>query len=669
MDRLEAWFPYPGFRPNQREMLEFAADTARDGGIAMIDAPTGSGKSSVVSALLSMSNGRKVIVAVRTISQLTTFIRELTLVRKMQPSLTFSYLVGKGSMCPLGGEGDPYRRCEGVKAFSSSLMRERAQKGSLVPTQDRVINEQIRKMDREQPLLCPYYIKSRVFVRGEEESSLRMAPSQALRAKADRVKKETIAPEALAGFCSGLCPYETMMQAARGADVLICNFHHLFNDDIRDQLYAALDVEPKDVILLIDEAHNCGDVVTGIQSVVLEDRTLEAAMTELSHLSRTMKDVNAVRQVLPNVAAFMEALQRSEKGEDWFDPAQFHRMVVRGTLYKGLEEIVGDISKIAERVSEKNKNAGVYRESAVESLSDFMYRVYRAAADMTFLPLYRSAEGHVELEVRNIDPGEKMQAIGTAHAACILISGTLSPLAAYRKYYFGDLPVRTISLPNSFPRENRLVACAGDVTTAYRMRQNKKNTDTIVGYIRTFSRVKGNLAVYFPSYQILNIYAEACGNRINGKTVYAEPREASEATAALQEFLSLPERGRAGILFAVCGGKWSEGLDYRGEMLRGAMVVGLPLAPYNSVRKMVIEYYTHKFGRDGEFISYTLPAINRALQALGRVLRTPEDTGVLVLAEQRFLEPGVRVGLPPWMQEEIEVCDLAHFAGVVKEWS
>ncbi|WP_067051914.1 ATP-dependent DNA helicase [Methanofollis ethanolicus] len=668
MDPLDDWFPYPDFRPNQREMLAFAAETARSGGIAMIDAPTGSGKSSVVSALLAERNGRKVIVAVRTISQLATFIRELALVRKKQPSLTFSYLVGKGSMCPLGGEGDPYRRCEGVKAFSSALMRERAQKGSLVPSEDRTIQDQIRHLDPEHPLICPYFIRSKVFVRGDEESGLRMASSVTLRQKADRVKSEAIAPENLKSFCSGMCPYETMMQAARGADVLICNFHHLFNDDIRDQLYATLDIEPKDVLLLIDEAHNCGDVVEGIQSVVLEYEMLEQAMTELAHLSRTMKDVNAVRQILPNIETFMEALRRSEKGEDWFDPGIFHRSVVRGSLYKNLEEIVGDLSKIANRISEKNKSAGVYKESAVERLADFMYRVFRAGADPTFLTLYRSAEGKVELEVRNIDPGEKLQEIGQAHAACILISGTLSPLDAYRKYYFGDIPVQTLSLPNSFPKENRLVACGRDVTTAYRMRQNKQNTGRIVEYIRAFAHARGNLAVYFPSYQILNTYAQLCGGRINGKEVFTEPKESREATAALQEFVSLPEKGRAGILFAVCGGKWSEGLDYRGEMLRGAMVVGLPLAPYNSVRKMVIEYYRHKFGREGEFISYTLPAINRATQALGRVLRTPEDTGVLVLAEERFLDPGVFAGLPPWMQQEMEVCDVVRFRELVATW-
>ena len=148
-------------------MLEFAASVAREGGIGMIDAPTGSGKSSVVASLLSERKGRKIVIAVRTVSQLSTFIRELALIKKKRPELKTVYLVGKKSICPLGGEGDIYRRCEGVKTFSSALMRERAERGALIPLKDPFIVQQIRKMDREHPLLCPYFIASRQFVPGD----------------------------------------------------------------------------------------------------------------------------------------------------------------------------------------------------------------------------------------------------------------------------------------------------------------------------------------------------------------------------------------------------------------------------------------------------------------------------------------------------------------------
>ncbi|HOB07147.1 MAG TPA: helicase C-terminal domain-containing protein, partial [Methanoculleus sp.] len=344
-------------------------------------------------------------------------------------------------------------------------------------------------------------------------------------------------------------------------------------------------------------------------------------------------------------------------------------MILTGSLYQSTEEIVDDLLKISEGIREKNLQAGEFRESAIERLTAFFYRILRSASDPAYITVYRKGEdGTVALEVRNIDPSTKLQEIAGAHACCVLISGTLSPIESYRRYYFGDLPVTTISLPNAFPPENRRILCAEDITTAYSMRRNTQNLARTEDYITTFATLPGNLAVYFPSYDLLNNFAERCANRIRSKRIYIESRNAQESAAMLREFMNLPGTGTFGIIFAVCGGKWSEGLDYRGEMLAGALVIGLPLAPFNRVRRMVIDYFRMKFGDEGEFISYTLPAINRALQALGRVLRTPEDRGMLVLGERRFLESRVHAALPPWMQEEMTPCTIDTFKEEVKRW-
>jgi len=667
MQTFDTYFPYAEYRPGQRHMLEFVAQCAREGGIAMIDAPTGSGKSSVVASLLAERKGRKVLIAVRTVSQLTTFIRELELVRNKQPSLKTVYLIGKSSMCPLGGEGDVYRRCEGVKAFSSSLMRERAEKGGLIPAKDPFIIQQIRRMDRDHPLICPYYINSKMFVPAET-TGVKMVPSTALRTRADRVTEHMVTPRELGGFCGDLCPYELMMHAARNTDVVILNYHHLFNRDIREQLYANLGVEPQDVLLLIDEAHNCGDVITGIESVTLEERDLDQASRELSGMRKRYKGADAVQHVLPRLTEFIRGLTNSIEVEDWFDPAIFDRMIIRESLYKNMEEIVDDLIGLAEIIREKNVKAGEYRETAIERLTEFLLRLSQSATDPAYLTIYRRDPEGITLEVRHIDPAVPLQEICTSHACSILISGTLSPVDSFARFYFGETPVKTLALPNAFPRENRLVCCAGDITTAFSMRQNKENNSRIREYITAFCALRGNRAIYFPSYQILEMFASLTVPHLRGKEVFIEPRDSADAGAALSAFLSLPEKGESGVLFAVCGGKWSEGLDYRGEMLNGAMVIGLPLAPFNRVRKMMIEYFRHKFGPEGEFLCYTLPAINRSLQALGRVLRTPEDRGVLVLGEKRFLEKKVHFALPLWVQEEMIECDATRFRELISPW-
>ncbi len=667
MDSLDGFFPYDEYRPNQRQMLEFAATVARDGGIGMIDAPTGSGKSSVVASLLAERKGRKIVIAVRTISQLSTFVRELELIKKKQPGLKTVYLVGKKSICPLGGEGDVYRRCEGVKTFSSALMRERAERGALTPIKDPFIIQQIRRMDREHPLICPYFIASKQFVTGDT-GGVKMVPSAAVRSKADRVLAEPVRPQELGGFSGDICPYELVMHAAKNADVIILNYHHLFDREIRDQLYANLNVEDKDVMLLIDEAHNCGDVIQSVESVALAQKDLEQATRELSGMKRLHKGAEAVQHVLPRLTEFMGGLANSIEPEDWFDPGIFDRAIVKGSLWKDMGEIVDELMGLAETVRDRNQKAGEFRETAIERLTVFMYRLTESSHNPAYLTIYKKTEEGIILEVRNIDPSAPLSEICSIHACCIMISGTLSPVDSFRRLYFNDAKVATLALPNSFPKENRLICCATDITTAYSLRQNRENTERIVDYITAFAALKKNRAIYFPSYQILESYAALASPHISRRKVYIEPRDAAGAGAALNEFLSLPAQGESGIMFAVCGGKWSEGLDYRGEMLSGAMVVGLPLAPFTRVRKMIIEYFRHKYGEEGEFLCYTLPAINRALQALGRVLRTPEDRGVLVMAERRFLEKRVRLALPAWIQDEMIECDAQKFREVLKQW-
>jgi DNA excision repair protein ERCC-2 len=667
MDEMDSWFPYESYRPHQREMLELAARTAREGGIAMIDAPTGSGKSSVIAALLAERSGRKIIVAVRTISQLNTFIRELELIRAEKRPVSYSYLIGKRSLCLLSGEGDVYRRCEGVKAVSTSLMRERAEQGALVPAKDPVIAGQIRKLDPDHPVLCPYFIRSRIFL-SADGSGLRMVPSTALKAKAERISRERTWPHELKETASGVCPYEILLSAAQRSDVLVVNYHHLFDEEIRNQLYGSLQIEPSEVLLLIDEAHNCGEVMQGVMNVTLKQPFLAQAERELANLKKHVKAAAAVTPVIRNIAAFMQGLSNSHETEDWFDPAIFERMVIKGSLYRDLAGVVDDLMQIAEHIREKNMQAGEYTPTATEILTAFLLRLSCSASDPAFLTVYRLNGTDVLLEMRNIDPSDRLRDLAASHYCCILISGTLSPVESFRKYYFEDAPVSSCSLPNMFPKKNRMVLCAGDITTAYSMRQSRENTGRIAEYISIFARLNGNLAVYFPSYQILETYARILEDRLARRNLIIEPKDARDAGELLKTFLSLPSKGSSGILFAVCGGKWSEGLDYRGELLSGAMVIGLPLAPYNRVRQMTMDYYRHKFGAEGEFISYTLPALNRAQQAIGRVIRSPEDRGVLIFGEKRFLEPKVRSGLPSWVREEMAECSIESFAVAVKRW-
>ena len=132
--------------------------------------------------------------------------------------------------------------------------------------------------------------------------------------------------------------------------------------------------------------------------------------------------------------------------------------------------------------------------------------------------------------------------------------------------------------------------------------------------------------------------------------------------------MGLPEKGKKGILFAVCGGKFSEGLDYRGEMLTGAMVIGLPLAPWNRVRQMIMQYYARQYGEEGKFIAYTLPALNKVLRRWEEY-QNSGGQGCLNNGDDRFLDPSIKERLPDWMQEEIQEVDIRSFPALLKRWN
>lgn len=127
------------------------------------------------------------------------------------------------------------------------------------------------------------------------------------------------------------------------------------------------------------------------------------------------------------------------------------------------------------------------------------------------------------------------------------------------------------------------------------------------------------------------------------------------------------------MLTGVCGGKLAEGIDYKGEALKGVAVVGLPLAAYDEIQREINSYYTMKYGRTkGMLIAYTLPAINRGLQAAGRVIRAESERGVLLFCDRRFKDDdlgGVNRFLPSWVRDELIVVDAREGRELIRRGS
>ena len=104
-------------------------------------------------------------------------------------------------------------------------------------------------------------------------------------------------------------------------------------------------------------------------------------------------------------------------------------------------------------------------------------------------------------------------------------------------------------------------------------------------------------------------------------------------------------------MFAVQGGVFAEGVDYPGKMAIGAFVVGPPLPTFDLIREQMRNYYEENYGAGFDY-AYTYPAMAKAVQAAGRVIRTETDKGIIILMDDRFIQPSYSKSMPlDWFSE------------------
>lgn len=219
-----------------------------------------------------------------------------------------------------------------------------------------------------------------------------------------------------------------------------------------------------------------------------------------------------------------------------------------------------------------------------------------------------------------------------AHSV-IAMSGTFTPPEMYRDLL--GFPVDRTELreyPSPFPPQNRLNIISDKVTTRFAKR-TEENFELIAAEVgKVVDAVPGNVAVFFPSYNVMRAvlsYAKL------SKPVFQQKERATpaEMKALIDAFRSKSAFG--GVLCAVAGGSAAEGIDYPGRDLIAAIVVGVPLKEWDLETKALVDYYEYKYGAGWNY-GYLFPAMSRAIQAAGRVIRSESDRGVIVFLDERF---------------------------------
>ncbi|MFB6102584.1 MAG: ATP-dependent DNA helicase [Haloplanus sp.] len=271
---------------------------------------------------------------------------------------------------------------------------------------------------------------------------------------------------------------------------------------------------------------------------------------------------------------------------------------------------------------------------------------------------------NARLSLHNCVPGDAIADRLDDFGGGVLMSATLEPLDVFRTVTGLDAladenrPVVERTYGLSFPETNRASFAVDAPAFTYDNRgPTGERNDTRRLYVDAVAEVAGrdgNVLVGMPNYAEAEWMAGRLADRLDSPVLLDESSDDGETEALKTEFFA----GESKTLVTSLRGTLTEGVDYRGDRLHAAVVCGVPLVDTTRPRtRAVVTAYDRAFDGDGFETALTVPAVRKARQAIGRVIRGPDERGVRVFVDERYARDrwnGVREYLPTWEREEFQ---------------
>jgi Rad3-related DNA helicase len=429
-------------------------------------------------------------------------------------------------------------------------------------------------------------------------------------------KEDEISRELIENYAKKytVCPFEMCLDVTNWADSIICDYNYAFDPNV--YLRRFFQGGKNDYVFLIDEAHNLVERAKEMYSAVLYKskflvvkRIVKARNSKLEkHLQVCNDDLLKMKRecencsVKENITDFILHLMRLM--------TEFDEFIQESTLLEGREECLQLYLDIRHFLN--------------------IYEVYNEKY-ITYTDYDEAEEFRIKLLC--MDPSENLNQCLEKGKSAIFFSATLLPIQYYKEQLGGRAQDYAVYAPSPFLNENRLLMIGNDVSTKY-SRRNDGEYRKILDYIVAFTSAKiGNYMVFFPSYQMLNQVMQLAGDEASDIVVQTSNMSEIEKEQFLEAFTKEPERSRIG--FCVMGGIFSEGIDLKNDRLIGAVIVGTGLPMIGNERELFRNYYDRVNGKGFDY-AYLYQGMNKVLQSAGRVIRTMEDRGAILLLDQRF---------------------------------
>ena len=597
-------FPFANYRPGQRELAVAAYRVLANGGRLFLAAPTGIGKtiSVLFPAVKALGEGKLERIFYLTARTVGRAIAENALVdlRRAGLKLRAVTLTAKEKVCVRDG-----KPCD--------------------------------------PLTCPlalgYYDR------------IKPATREAL-------EREEITRSVLevVGQKHQVCPFELSLDVSLWADAIICDYNYVFDPQVYLRRHFAEDGGAYG--FLIDEAHNLVDRAREMFSADLDSR-------EILDVERAIKQAapccsKALTQLHTAMRKLGNAAKPHEDSFEASDPAsELNLFPARSALSRSEENGVSTSPEFPDSLIEPLETALGAAENWLvknqpaefrEALLALYFRLhsFRRTAELydeRFVTIIESGPA-IKVRLFCLDPSLLLRKALARGKAAIFFSATLTPMDYYRTLLGGALEDPGLQLSSPFPSQNLAVLIQDRIQTHFKGRA--ESLGDVVEAIGTLVQGRcGNYLVYFPSYQYLNNTLQEFQIRFPPVSVLVQrPGMAEPEREAFLAAFSV-EHDETLVGFAVLGGIFGEGIDLVGERLIGAVIVGVGLPQLGVERNLIRDYFQRQNAAGFDY-AYTFPGMNRVLQAVGRVIRSETDYGVVLLIDARFDELRYRRLFPAW---------------------
>lgn len=446
-----------------------------------------------------------------------------------------------------------------------------------------------------------------------------------------------------------VCPFELCLDTASWCDNIICDYNYVFDPNVYLKRFFQEGIKG-DYIFLIDEAHN----------MVERSRQMYSAQIykeDFLTVKRIMKEHSrSIEKALEKCNKILLGMKRECENYMVYDT--FGNMVFS---FMRLMTLLDEFLQKANEFPGKKDVMDFYFE-----LRNFL-NIYDLVDEHYVMYSELEADGRFMLKLFCVDPSLNIQKRLDKGKSAVFFSATFLPVNYYKSLLSTKKDNYAIYADSTFDSKKRLLAMATDVSTRY-TRRSRSEYERIAGYINAVVTQKtGNYMVFFPSYKMMNDVADIyCEKYADETELMLQKNNMSEAER--EEFLDRfsEKSDRTLVAFGIMGGIFGEGIDLKNDRLIGAIVVGTGLPQISNERTILKDYYDAENGCGFDY-AFRYPGINKVLQAAGRVIRTTEDTGVILLLDERFWQREYDL-LYPREWSDRKPCNIANVGKLVADF-